>query len=899
MPRLLALGDLLLRGRRSVAADVDDEIALHLEARIQALVDRGLSPEAARAEAFRRFGDVRATRRSMYGSALRQRGRARRRDRLESAFMDMRHTLRQLRRSPGFALGVVLTLALGIGANAAMFGVLDRLLLRPPSQVREPDRVGRLYLHQLDGAQEITITETSYRRLRDLREGAASVIEVAGVYQGPVVVGAAQTARQMRGVLASGNFWSVLGAQPAIGRFFGPADDMPPEGTSVAVLGNGFWRDAYGADSSVIGSQLDIGTRRFTIVGVTRPGFTGIGITPVDVWLPSVAARAVFTHLGTDWIEGDNFSWLSLIGRLRPGASEAQAEALLGSAFASSLDATRRSDAGVRAPRVSMWPLLVERGPERTDGTRVAMWLGAVAVVVLLLACANVANLLLARSLHRRGEIAVRLALGVGRGRLVRQLLFESLLLAGLGAAAGVALAWLSSGFLYAALFPGVAIETSAFDRRILLFAGATGIVACLLSGLGPALYASRADLRAMMGTAGRTHGHRSALRAGLMVGQAALSTILLVGAGLFVRSLAQARATDLGFDAHQLLIARVQVRSAEPLPGGTSALYRQFAERLRTVPGVSHATTSMQIPFSTSGSTWIAVPGVDSVERFGQFRLNGVGEDYFETTGTRILMGRALNRSDRAGSPPVLVVSDSMARVLWPGQNPLGKCVKVGGADFPCSEVVGVAANVHQYDVRAEPSLQYWFPESQEQGNNSGAFGVLVRVDGDPLAMIPTVQRELQAIAPGAVFLTVRSLGDSVGRVLRPWRLGATMFGLFGLLGLLIAAVGLYSVLAYAVGRRRRELGVRAALGAQRGTVMAMVLSQGLRTALLGIAIGLLIAMAAGPRLAPLLIGVSPRDPLVLGLVVVTLLGAALVASLVPAWRATRVDPVLALRDE
>jgi predicted permease len=416
---------------------------------------------------------------------------------------------------------------------------------------------------------------------------------------------------------------------------------------------------------------------------------------------------------------------------------------------------------------------------------------------------------------------------------------------------------------------------------------------------LGPALYASRGDLRAMMGSASRTHGHRSPLRAGLLVGQAALSTILLVGAGLFVRSLAQARSADLGFDGNQLLVARVQVRSSEPLPGGTSALYRQFAERLGSVPGVSHATTTMQIPFSMSGSTPIVVPGVDSVERFGQFRLNGVGEDYFETTGTRIIQGRALNRSDRAGSPPVLVVSDSMASVLWPGQSPLGKCVKVGGADFPCSEVVGVAANVHQYDVRAEPSLQYWFPESQEQGNNSGAFGVLVRVDGDARAKIPTVQRELQAIVPGTVFLTVRWLGESVGRVLRPWRLGATMFGLFGLLGLLIAAMGLYSVLAYAVGQRRRELGVRTALGAQRGTVMAMVLSQGLRTTLLGIAIGLLIAMAAGPRLAPLLIGVGPRDPLVLALVVVTLLAAALLASLVPAWRATRVDPVLALRAE
>ncbi|HSA55713.1 MAG TPA: ABC transporter permease [Gemmatimonadaceae bacterium] len=900
MPKVLSLSDLLLRGRGAVSNDVDEEIALHIDARARALVQEGLSPDAARAEALRRFGDVSATRRSMVTSAMRQRGRARRRDQMENTLMDLRHTVRQLRRSPGFASAVVITLALGIGATSAMFGVLDRLLLRPPSDVREPERLGRLYLHRLDEGQEITITEVSYHRFDELRRGAAAAIDVAAAYYGPVVTGNSENARQVRGALVSGNFWSVLGARPALGRFFTLADETPPDGTPLAVLGHGFWRDAYGADSSVLGTTLDVGAGRFTIIGVAPPGFTGDGVTRVDLWLPAATARAVFTHLDAEWIGRHNFSWLSLIGRLQPGMSPPQAEALLGAAYRHSLDAVRGPTPGAeRAPRASLWPLLLERGPERTDGTRVAMWVGAVALLVLLLACANVANLLLARGLRRRNEIAVRLALGVSRARLVRQLLVESLLLAALGAAAGMVLAWQSSGFLYATLFPGLEIAASAFDRRILLFAALMGLAACLLSGLGPALYASRADLRSMMGTASRSHGHRSALRTGLLVAQAALSTILLVGAGLFVRSLREARSTDLGFDADRLVVARIQVRSATGLPGGSSPVYREFLEPLRGVPGVTAATTTLQIPFSTSGSTSLAVPGIDSVERFGQFRLNGVGEDYFETTGTRILQGRALNRNDRAGSPLVLVVSDSMARVLWPGESALGKCVQVGGPHAPCSEVVGVAANIHQYDIRAEPSLQYWFPESQNQGNNSGAFGVLARVQGDPAAMLPAVRRALEPHVPGSAFLTVRTLRESVDRVLRPWRLGAAMFGLFGLLGLVIAAVGLYSVLAYSVGQRRREIGVRSALGAQRIRVMRMVLSQGLCATGIGVGIGLLVVLAVGRWLEPLLVGVGPRDPMVLALVATTLLGTALLASVVPAWRATRVDPALALREE
>jgi predicted permease len=402
-----------------------------------------------------------------------------------------------------------------------------------------------------------------------------------------------------------------------------------------------------------------------------------------------------------------------------------------------------------------------------------------------------------------------------------------------------------------------------------------------------------------MLSAAGRGLRRSSRFRSALLVTQTALSTVLLIGAGLFVRSLMTAQSTRLGYDADRLLILNLRNRSTEPLPGGTSAVYRELAVRARALPGVIAAATTMQVPFGISGNTYLAVHGIDSVERLGRFNLNGVGDGYFATTGTGILRGRALSGDDRQGTPLVMVVSDSMARTLWPGREPIGQCVKVGGPDFPCSEVVGVAENVHQYEIRQESSLQYWFPESQEQGNNSGAFGVLIRVDGDPARLAPAVRRALLPALPGTLHLTVRPLGTSVERALRPWRLGATMFTAFGALGLLIATLGLFSALAYAVSQRRREFGVRVALGARTGGIVRMVLGQGLRVAAIGMAIGLAITLAAGGQLAPLLLGVGPRDPLVTLGVALALALTAIVAGLVPAWRASRVDPADALRSE
>ena len=887
----------LLRGRNDIRSDVDDEIAVHLEETTRTLIATGLDPDAARAEARRRFGDVATTRRHMTSSALRQHGRLRRRDRLDALAFDLRYSLRQLRRSPGFAASVILTLGLGIGANAAMFGLLDRLLLRPPAHVREPEQVRRVYLHIPEDAREAVVTEVSYRRLTELQRAAANAIDLAGMVRVPFVAGEAEDAREIRGAMASPNFFPVLGVRPHLGRFMSHGE----AGAQEVVLGFEWWRNAHGSDTTMIGRTIRIGTGRFTVVGVAPESFTGVDIAPVDAWLPALAARAIWTHLGPQWHEEHSFSWLGLVGRLRDGVSPAQAAERIGAAYRHSLETQGGPDAaGADRSGARLYPVLLQRGPERNDDTRVAIWLGAVAFVVLLLACTNVANLLLARAVDRQGEVAVRLALGVSRSRLVRQLLMETAILAAAGAATGLAFAQFTGRALRASLLAGVDLADRGLDGRTIAFALAMAILACGLSGLGPSWFASRTDLRGMLSAAGRGIRRSSRFRTALLVTQTALSTVLLIGAGLFVRSLVTAQATRLGYDADRLLILNLRNRSnTERLSGGTSAVYRELAIRARALPGVIATATTMQVPFAISGGTYIAVPGIDSVERLGNFRLNGVGDGYFETTGTRIIRGRPLSAGDRRGTPLVMVVSDSMARTLWPGRDPIGQCVKVGGPTFPCSEVVGVAENVHQYEIRQESSLQYWFPESQEQGNNSGAFGVLVRVDGDPVRLAPAMRRALLPTLPRSMHLTVRPLGTSVERALRPWRLGATMFTAFGVLGLVIATLGLFSALAYAVSQRRREFGVRLALGARRGGIVRMVLGQGLRLAVAGVAIGIVIAMAAGSRLAPLLLGVGPRDPLITLGVALALAATATIAGLVPAWRAARVDPAEALRSD
>jgi predicted permease len=642
-----------------------------------------------------------------------------------------------------------------------------------------------------------------------------------------------------------------------------------------------------------------INGRTFEVIGVAPAGFTGVDLDRVAAWIPlSAAAEGIG---GPEWYREWNMRWVQVLGRLRPGVAIPQASADATLAHAQALAARPNAPATTNGePRAIFGPLLRERGPRQTESAKVATWLAGVSFIVLLIACANVANLLLARAMRRRREIAVRLALGVGRARLVGQLMTESLVLAALGGVAALLLAQWGGGLLRAVLLPDVAWVGGLGDARMVGFTATAVVLSGVLSGLAPVLQATRSDLAGAL-KAGTREGsyQRSRLRTTLLVAQAALSVVLLVGAGLFVRSLRNVRSLDLGYSADRVLFVDVDMRGLGYTPAEEVGLYERLHERLRTLPGVERASLAASTPFYSSIVPDMIIPPWDSLPTLpsGGPYLNAVSHDYFAVMGTRIARGRGFTEEDRLGAPRVAIVSETMARVMWPGQDALGKCIKLSdSATTPCSEVVGIAPDGHWRDIRREPAMQLYVPLEQKQwtGNLRALF---LRPRGDRAVVAQQVRREVQAEAPKLPFVDVRLLQDLVDPEVRPWQLGATMFGVFGGLALLLAAVGLYGTIAYTVTQRTHELGVRVALGAQSTDVIRLVVGQGVRIAVVGIALGAGIALAGGRAVRALLFDISPNDVTVFATVTVVLLLVSVAASLIPAWRAARVDPNIALR--
>jgi predicted permease len=691
------------------------------------------------------------------------------------------------------------------------------------------------------------------------------------------------------------------------GRFFGPADDRVPAGAPVAVLGYEFWRAAVGGDSAVVGRALRVGPAVYTVVGVAPRQFAGVDATPPDVWLPITAAGTEVA--GPEYATAYNAVWLQVVGRRRAGATQAQVDADVRAAYGASMRTARDARAlAASRPRATFGPVLPDRGPRPGETARVAVWLGGVSLVVLLVACANVASLFLARALGRGREVAVRLALGVGRGRLVAQLLTESVLLATLGAGAGLLVARWGGSVLRATLLPDVPSPAGVAEGRTLAVVLAAAPLTGLLCGLAPALAASRPALTAMLRADARTGAvPRARLREALVVAQVALSVVLLVGAGLFVRSLRNARTLDLGFDAGRAAYVSVDLRGSGVDPSDTTgayprqqrALFERLGARVRAVPGVERVGVTTALPFAITIGRRIAVPGVADASSLGFFRYNAVGGDYFAAMGTPILRGRPLDGRDRVGAERAAVVSASAARALWPGREAIGRCLRVGADTAPCRTVVGVAADLRDGNLRDDSGLQYYVATAQGTAAERPPSGLVVRTAGDPAATIGAIRRALQPLVPGAAYVRVRPLREEVDPQFRSWQLGATLFGAFGALALLIAAVGLYGVVSYAAAQRTHELGVRAALGARAAHVVRLAVGEGVRAVGIALALGLAAALAAGRFAAPLLFGVSPRDPVVLGGVAGVLLAVAALAGGVPAWRAARVSPTTALRSE
>ena len=898
--RLFRIGDTA----SAVQRDAEDEVRFHLEMKVQELVAKGMSPEVARQEALRRFGDVHRTRESIERIDRERLGRERRAAWWSAVAQDVRYALRGLGRQPAFTAVVVLTLALAIGANATMFGIVDRLLLRPPAHVQEPDRLARVFfVRQPKGMQVRHSDRHSYPMYAMLRDSVAAFEATAAVFTMEQIYGTGVDARGIRGSLVTGGFFELLGVRPAHGRFFAPDEDRPGAGQPVAVLGNDFWRSEFGGEREVLGREIRLGRTTYTIVGVAPAGFSGIELERVDVWLPmSAAAPEVIDE---QYHEARSVRWLQILARFAPGASPERANVEATRMWHSYIRGGSESDAAeelAEGPKVEVASIIRERGPNRSEGSRIAVWVAGVAAIVLVIACANVANLLLARAMRRRREIAVRLALGVGRRRLVGQLLTESLLLAVIGGIAGVLVAHWGGALLRSVLLPDIAWNERILDPRVLAFTGAAALFTGILAGIAPALQASRPDIAGALKAGAREGSYqKSRVRTGLLLSQAALSVVLLVGAGLFVISLRNVRMDDLGYDPEHVALIETDYRGQDVPRAERLEAYRRAHDRLERIPGVQVVALGTTTPFWSMFAGPLRVRGLDSVPKIesGSPLLHVVSHDYLDAMGTRVSEGRGFTEEDdRRGAARVALVNETMAKLLWPDQSPIGQCLYVGPNATTCSDVVGVVQDSRSDEIRPIPVMKYYVPVEQEQW--AGSIRILfVRTEGDPRSLIGEMRREVVAAAPQATYVDIRPLMDLLDPEVRPWRLGATMFTVFGALALVLAAVGLYSVMAYSVTQRTHEMGVRMALGAEGRDVLRLIVGEGMRLAVIGIVAGALIALVATRWVAPLLYDVAPNDPRVFGGVALALLAVAVLASTIPAWRAARVPPITALRAE
>jgi predicted permease len=821
---------------------------------------------------------------------------------MDSIAQDLVHAWRGIRRAPGFALVVILTLGLALGANATMFGITDRLLLQSPPGIGQPEEVRRVLVARWINGLGEPGPSMSYPHFMDLRDRTRSFAQVAAMGEATYSLGLGAESRPVRVSLVTGQYFALLRVPPFLGRYLGEAEDAPPSGIPVAVLSYAFWQIGFGGDSGVIGRAIPLGNQSYAVIGVAPRGFNGTELAPVDLWIP-LSTRADATFEG--WRESRGSFWLESIARLNSGVSAEAAE----------LDATRASRAAHLEDRdefhrkaEARLVTLAGGSSESSDGSlRVSVWLLGVAAVLLLIACANVANLMLARGLTRRGEIAVRLALGVSRGRLVRQLLTESLLLAALGGLAGLAIARWSADLIRGILLPDTAWSQGPVNPRVLAVTIASTLFCALAAGLFPLWRGTRGDLAAQLhGGTRTTASHSRRFRAGLLLLQTGLCTALLIGAGLFLRSIRQVQNADLGFRPRELALVSVDLAAFGASREEITAFYRQAIDRLRSTPGIAAVGASIGAPFLSNFGKRIQVAGMDSMPR-----LAGGGPYYVRATagtlealGVRLVRGRLLTEEDdRLGAEPVTVVTERTARLLWPARDPIGECLLVG-QERTCHRVAGIIADLHLQSLdedaeNARPSLLFFTPLGLAAAADAVPQQLLVRTSAPLDEASETVRRALLSVRPDLPYVEMRSYQRRIDGIARSWQLGASLLTVFGALSLLIAAIGLYGVLSYAVTQRRQELGIRSALGATPRSLLRLVVRHGVVAAGLGIALGLTLALTLSSRLQPLLFRTQARDPLVYGATAALVLLIALVASALPGRRATPADPLEALRAE
>ncbi len=866
-----------LLDRAALRRELDEEIAFHLETEAMHRRHAGEPPDTAARGARRRFGRPERVRERVVDAT----GASA----LDALAQDLRFAARTFRRAPAFALVAALTLALGIGATTAVFGVADVALLRPLPYARPAALVALV-----DG-QDDPQAPLDYRELLTWRGAGDVFADVAGYFTTTVTLTGGGEPEVLAGARVSASLARTLGVAPLVGRAFRDEEDAP-DAERVVLLGEGLWRRRFGADPAVVGRALTLNGRPWVVVGVLPGGAHAVLPTDAaagvrrDFWLPlRVDEKGAPPGL----------HFLSAVGRLRPGVDLARARGRV--------DALAR---GLRREDSSRHGLALVPLADRVvgDGRHVLVLLLAAVAAVLLVCCTNVASLLLARGATRTREVAVRGALGAGRGRVARQLLTESLVLALAGGVLGVAVAY---GGL-AALRAGAAAtlpraSEAAVDGRVLAFALAVSAATGVLFGLVPALRLSRAGGPAeLLRGAGRgtVGGPRDRVRPALVVAEVALSFLLLVGAGLLLRSFGRLLAVDKGFDAAHALTFSVSLPNARyPQAPQQYAFFRRALDAVRAVPGVRGAALASNLPLDGGANGGVTIPGKSFPPGAGPVADKRiVGADYFRVLGIPVVSGRAFADADGPDAPKVAVVNAAFARRYFPGENPLGKRVDFGWETVGTQEIVGVVGDLREHGLAEPAPPVIYVPFGQRTGETFAFFVVRAEGAGDPLRLTGAMRAAVYAVDRDQPIDQVRTLDAVVASGLADRRLALSLLGGFSALTLVLAAVGLYAVVSHAVSQRVQEIGVRMALGAETGTVLRLVLRQGGALVGAGVAVGAAAALGGARLLAGMLFGVGPADPATFVAVAAVLGGVALAASAVPAVRASRVDPVRALRD-
>ena len=812
---------------------------------------------------------------------------------METFWKDIIFSFRLMRRRPGLTLVILLSLGLGIGVNMTIFTFVNAILLQPLPGVAQQGQLTEVYTSYASGMKFGAVSYLDYKDLRDRNQAFSSLmaqrltlLNLNNNGENEIVPAA----------IVSGNYFLALGVEPAAGRFFLPEEDETPNTHAVAVVSYGLWQRRFAADPNLVGKTITVNAHNFTIVGIAPERFAGsqVGLAP-DVWIPLMMQTVA---IPSDRLKERGIRWLELVGRLKPGVSVAQAQAGLSPIAAQLVEEnpTTNRGTGVNVVRLGQGTTGVQ-----STLTPILTLLMIIVILVLLLACFNVANLLLARATSRRKEVGIRLAMGASRRRLVHQLLTESVVLAVLGGAVAFPLAYYASRLLLAfrptTSFP--VVINPKLDITTLVFAIVISLATGLVFGLVPATQTANPELLPALKDEALLGGYRkSRLRNLFVVAQVAISFVLLIGAGLFIRSLVKARSSSLGFESQNLLIASVDVGLGGYEKQRGTVFYQQLAERVAGLPGVRSSTLAKAVPLDITGTQQIGInfPGEETARQQAiNMDYNIVTPKYFDTVGIPILQGRDFDQRDTSESPGTVIVNEAFVRRFWQGQSPIGKQVILAGNKTPL-EVVGLAKNSKYYGWREEGLPFIYLPFSQTY---RPGMTLLINSVGDPATLIKSVRDTVRDLDRGVPIFNVRTMTEHLGVALFEMRAAAVMLTFFSLLALALATVGLYGMIAHSVNQRKREIGIRMALGAQRSDILKLVLKEGMFLTLTGLVIGVGLAIGLSQLVSSLLFNVSTLDLPTYGLVALVLAFVAFLASFLPAREAIKVEPIKALRYE